>query len=220
MMPLTHAYLVNTTRGTVANRPKLAETPFFENQASPGFFTALRVPLLAGKMVALDASAEVLVSRSAAIALAGSVEAALGLSLTFHRDTQAQPHDPAIVVGVVEDVLYGNYANPTKRIIYRSMRHFGSGSWAIDYAGRPADLVAALQQLPQLADWTVTPLDSPAEVFRQQFVARQSVEVLLAGAAAFALLLALAGVANSLARTVAEAQRAIGISFALGATAS
>ena len=220
MMPLTHAYLVNTTRGTVANRPELAETPFFANQASPGFFAALRVPLLAGKMVALDASAEVVVSRSAAIALAGSPEAALGLSLTFQKDTDTQPRDPTIVVGVVEDVLYGNYANPTKRVIYRSMRRFGSGSWAIDYAGRPADLVAALQQLPELADWTVTPLDSPAEVFRQQFVARQSVEVLLAGAAAFALLLALAGVANSLARTVAEAQQAIGISFALGATAS
>ena len=43
---------------------------------------------------------------------------------------------------------------------------------------------------------------------------------MLAGASAFALLLALAGVANALARTVAQAHRAIGIAFALGATAS
>ena len=221
MGPLASAYQVNSVRGTVPDRPDLAETPFFRNEASPGFFAALRVPLLAGKMFALDASAEVMVSRTAAVALAGSPEAALGLSLTFQEDTRHGPRDPAIVVGVVEDIPYGNYANAEKRVVYYRMHEWSSWqNWVIDFAGRRADLTTALQQLPQVADWTLSPSETPAEVFRNQFVARQSVEVLLAGASAFALLLALAGVANSLARTVAEARQAIGISFALGATAS
>ena len=219
--PLAYSQWVNNIRGTVANRPDLAETPFFHNRASPGFFAALRVPLLAGKMFGSDASAEAVVSRSAAIALAGSPDAALGTSLAIQLDTDTRPRDPAIVVGVVEDIPYGNYANAATRVVYFDPGGFfsSSGTWTIDYAGQPADLVAVLQELPQLAGWTITLLDTPATTFRKQFVARQSVEVVLAGASAFALLLALAGVANSLARTVAEARQAIGIAFALGATA-
>ena len=222
MRPLAPAGHVHSLRGTVADRPDLAETPFFENRASPGFFAALRAPLLAGKMIAADASTEVVVSRTAAVALAGSPEAALGMSFTFRGDTNTRPAlDPVIVVGVVEDIPYGNYANAEKRIIYYGVRQPSAWqSWVIDYSGKSADLVAALGQLPQIADWDITVSDTPAMVFRKQFVARQSIEILLAGASAFALLLALAGVANSLARTVAEAQQAIGITFALGATAS
>ena len=219
--PLAYPQWVNGNRGTVANRPDLAETPFFHNRASPGFFAALRVPLLAGKIFGSGVSAEAVVSRSAAVALAGSPDAALGTSLAIQMDTDTRPRDPAIVVGVVEDIPYGNYANAATRVVYFDPGGFfsSSGTWTIDYAGPPADLVAALQGLPQLADWTITLWDTPATTFRKQFVARQSVEVVLAGASAFALLLALAGVANSLARTVAEARQAIGIAFALGATA-
>ena len=219
--PLAYPQWVNGNRGAVANRPDLAETPFFHNRASPGFFAALRVPLLAGKMFGSGVSAEAVVSRSAAVALAGSPDAALGTSLAIQLDTDTRPRDPAIVVGVVEDIPYGNYANAATRVVYFDPGGFfsSSGNWTIDYAGQPAALVAALQELPQLADWTITLWDTPATTFRKQFVARQSVEVVLAGASAFALLLALAGVANSLARTVAEARQAIGIAFALGATA-
>ena len=223
MWPLADAYRVNTMRGTVSARPDLAEMPFFENRVSPGFFAALRVPLLAGKMFAADASAEVVVSRTAAVALAGSPQAALGMSVAFREDTRTQPRDPAIVVGVVEDVPYGNYANAAKRFIYYGLgpgRIDSSQNWVVDYSAGQEDLVSALQQLPQIAAWDITVWGTPATVFREQFVARQSVEILLAGAAAFALLLALAGVANALARTVAQAHRAIGIAFALGATAS
>ena len=222
MWPLAAARRVHSLRGTVADRPELADTPFFKNRGSPGFFAALRIPLLAGKMFAADASAEVVVSRSAAEALAGSPQAALGMSLTFKGDTQQQPDEPAIVVGVVEDVPYGNYANAARRLVYSGLGQSASSSqdWVVDYSGRPDDLVAALQQLPQIADWDIAVRGTPATLFREQFVARQSVEIVLAGASAFALLLALAGVANSLARTVAQAHRAIGIAFALGATAS
>ena len=207
-------------RGTVQDRPNLAETPFYENRTEPAFFAVLQVPILAGKIPPADADAEVVVSRSAAVTLAGSPEAALGTSLTFKNDTGTRTTEPAIVVGVVEDIPYGHYANAAKRVIYP--RYFPSTSqdWVIDYSGNSDDLVAALQQLPQIADWDVTFEGTPATVFREQFVARQSVEIVLAGASAFALLLALAGVANSLARTVAQAQRAVGIAFALGATAS
>lgn len=221
MWPLAAPYSVTHRRGTLPERPDLATTPFVENQVTPGFFATLQVPLIAGKMFATDASAEVVVSRSAAVALAEDPEAALGMSLTFKGDTNQRPNDPAIVVGVVEDVPYGHYANAVMNVVYYNLNYwFPSQDWVVDYAGRRDDLVAALEELPQFAGLDITIRGTPATMFREQFVARQSVEIVLAGASAFALLLALAGVANSMARTVAQAHRAIGIAFALGATAS
>ena len=221
MLPLAPPFWVTMHRGTLPARPDLATTSFVENQVTPGFFATLRVPLIAGKMFATDASAEVVVSRSAAVALADSPEAALGMSLTFKGDANQRPNDPAIVVGVVEDVPYGHYANAAKNVVYYRLNYWlPSQDWVVDYAGRRDDLVSALQQLPQFAGLNITIQGTPATMFREQFVARQSVEIVLAGASAFALLLALAGVANSMARTVAQAHRAIGIAFALGATAS
>lgn len=221
MWPLAPPYWLAGRRGTLPDRPDLATTTFVQNQVSPGFFAALRVPLIAGKIFVEEAKAEVVVSRSAAVALAENPEAALGMSLTFKGDTSQRPKDPAIVVGVVEDVPYGHYANAVKNVAYYSLDYWlSSQDWVVDYIGKRENLVAALEELPQLAGLNITIRGTPATTFREQFVAKQSVEIVLAGASAFALLLALAGVANSLARTVAQAHRAIGVAFALGATAS
>ncbi len=223
LWPLDNAYMVNTTRGKIADRPGLAATPFFKNAVAPEFFSALGVPLVAGKMFGADSTAEAVLSRSAAAALAGDPDDALGLALTFQPDAQVgqwRP-SPATVVGVVEDVPYGDYARASKRVIYfNKAQLFSSQKWVIAYSGEPADLVDALQRVPQLADWEITVQGTPATEFRKQFVAKRSVEIVLAAASAFALLLALAGVANSLARTVAQGHRSIGIAFALGATSA
>ena len=61
-------------------------------------------------------------------------------------------------------------------------------------------------------------IGTPADLFRTQFMARRSVEILLADAAALTLLLALGGIAASQARRLAEDRRAIGIGIALGAS--
>ena len=80
------------------------------------------------------------------------------------------------------------------------------------------DAVDVLGQLPIFAGWQIDIADTPGETFRKQFLAKRSVEIVLSVAGAFALVLALSGVGNSLARTMAEARTPIGIRFALGAS--
>ena len=56
-------------------------------------------------------------------------------------------------------------------------------------------------------------------MFDEQFAERRSVELVLAVCATCVLVLALAGIATSLSRTIADAEASIGIHFTVGATA-
>ena len=159
---------------------------------------------------------EVLVSRSAAEAL-GGIESVLGAPLVTKGDTGSTSE--AMVVGVVGDVPYGDYAAAAGRpVVYSPNPGFWNHQrWLID-ADAGVDVVEILGQLPEFAGWEVTLGDTPAESFRKQFLAKRSVEIVLSVASGFALVLALSGVANTLARAIAEDRAPIGIRFALGAT--
>lgn len=197
----------------VVGRPELADTPFFENSVTPGFFRTLGVEILAGREFEGLNYSEVVVSRSAAEAL-GGVDAVLGAPLRL--EGRMGDGSESTIVGVVGEIPYGGSVAETA-MIYRSIRTLSTHQeWLID-ADPGLDVVEALGALPQFAGWEVELGDSPAVTFRKQFLARRSVEIVLSIAAVFALVLALAGIGNSLARTVAEARAQIGIRFALGA---
>lgn len=198
----------------VLDRPDLADTPFFENSVTAGFFETLGVELLAGRPFGPE-QGEVVVSRSAAEAL-GGVEAALGTRLGLRG--QHSGESEATIVGVVDDVPYGGYAATGTPMVYSPSTYLSSRQrWLID-ADAGFDAIDALGQLPVFAGWQMEIADTPAETFRKQFLAKRSVEIVLSVAGAFALALALSGVGNSLARTIAEARTPIGIRFALGAS--
>lgn len=61
-------------------------------------------------------------------------------------------------------------------------------------------------------------IGTPAEIFREQFLAAHSIEAALGAACAFALMLSLVGVAMSIGRGIAAAGRHIGIFLSVGAT--
>ena len=198
----------------IAGAPELEDVTFFENEVTPSFFRTFGVELLAGRMFDENPT-EIIISRSAAEAL-GGVDVVLGTPLTVVREGGWEQE--RTVVGVVGDVPYGEYTDGVPPMIYEprygdAYRH----RWLIN-AEPGLDLAEALTQLPQYEGWEVEIQDTPAQRFRKQFLAKRSVEVVLAMAAGFALVLALSGVGNSLARNIAETRSRIGIRFALGAT--
>ena len=140
----------------------------------------------------------------------------LGTPLTVKHESGWEQQKT--VVGVVGEVPYGDYADGVPLMIYQPK--YGDAyqhRWLID-AEPGLDLADALTQLPRYEGWEVELWDTPAQRFRKQFLAKRSVEVVLAVAAGFALVLALSGVGNSLARNIAETRSRVGIRFALGAT--
>lgn len=123
------------------------------------------------------------------------------------------------VVGVVQDMLYGDYVAGIDRIIYFPKNSLAfANKWLIAHDGDGADIVSAIRQLPQYADWEVSVVGTPESLFREQFLEERTVEMILSGAAAFALILAIIGIIYSLARALVDERAAIGIRFALGAT--
>ena len=122
------------------------------------------------------------------------------------------------MVGVVEDIVYGDYAAPARRMVYSGQSSVSTGQqWVIDTEA-DMDAVELLRTMPEFEGWEINDRGTPASLFRDEFLGRRSVEIMLSVAAGFALLLALAGMANSMARNIVEDRSAIGIRFALGAT--
>ena len=213
--PLAAPDAIQQYRRNVVGRPELADTPFYGNAVTAGYFSTLGIELLAGRAFDAEKRNEVVVSLSAAETL-GGVEAVLGSPLV--TSSQFDGESETTVVGVVGDAPYGGYAGLGNRVVYSPMQMlFNQQKWLVD-AEPTVDVADALRQLPGFAGWDITHVGTPESVFREQFLARRSVEIVLSVAAAFALLLALAGIANSLARSIAEARSPIGIRFALGAT--
>lgn len=217
LMPLAHAGSLRFYLVEILGHAGLDETPFHRNAVTPGYFATLGVDFLAGRTFEAESQNEVVVSRSAAEAL-GGVNEVLGLPLSL-SNTVSRSQVEVVVVGVVDDIVYGDYAVPARRIVYSALEQRSSDwqRWVIDMEG---DVEAAdvLRQMPGYEGWEITDVGTPALRFRDEFLARRSVEIMLSIAAGFALLLALAGMANSMARNIVEDRSAIGIRFALGAT--
>ena len=211
LAPLNELHLLTQE---VLDRPELTDTPFFANDVTPSFFDTLGVELLAGRLFQ-DERGEVVISRSAADLL-GGIKAVVGTPLGLRGQYAGERE--ATIVGVVGDVPYGGYAATGTPMVYSPRTYLSSRQrWLID-ADADFDAVDVLGQLPLFAGWQIDITDTPAETFRKQFLAKRSVEIVLSVAGAFALVLALSGVGNSLARTIAEARTPIGIRFALGAS--
>lgn len=186
------------------------------------YFHTLGIPLLAGRLH--EADAEVVVSKSLATRLVdfdADLSLALGQAIRVRREahSEADADRVATVVGVVDDIAYGHYLDGERTVVYGDSRGAPwDQRWAIDHDGDAATVLAALRQAKGLEGFEVFEIGTPASLFRTQFMARRSVEILLAGAASLALLLALAGIAASQARHLREDRHAIGISLAVGAT--
>ena len=219
MLPLLAETIGPANRAVVPGRRDLAGAMFYRNGVAPPYFDVLGIELLAGRVFDGVAGSEVVLARTTAESLAGSIEGALGMAFAYVTDTplgRARGTEVTTVVGVVEDVAYGPVHEAPRRVFYRMVEDPGNGLFVVQESGRDADIVGELQADRDIED--AYRIGTVAEIFDELVLARRNAEVVLAVAAVLALTLALAGVGFSLAKEMAGSAHAVGVRLALGAT--
>ena len=221
LLPLLSESVQPTNRARVVVPAWLAERTFYRNRVDAPFFDVLGVELLAGSFLDGRRTREAVLSRRAAALFAGEVADAVGMTVELALDNAPGRGDVLTVVGVVEDVPYGGLEEPPRAVVYTSRSDADAAVdfhdlWVIRHEGGADEVVGLLHRLGgEVAE--AYRIGTPEGILAEQFEKR-SVDAVLALAGGFAFVLAVAGVAGALARTVAHQSKQVGVRYALGAT--
>lgn len=221
MLPLLAETVQGRNRVGVYGRKGLEDVTLYRNAVGVEFFRTLGLEFVAGRSLDSASPAEAVVSRSVAKRLFGDdptevLGQSLGLAPASGRDSR-EPPAPVTVVGVVEDLPYQASLDAIRFVVYSRSPDLPHGEerWLVRHTGSEDALMASINDR---FGSEVFRVGTVREIFRGQFLARRSVEVILALGALFGALLSAGGVAVSLAKWIAGSGRSIGIRLGVGAT--
>lgn len=221
MLPLLAETVQGRNRMGVSGRKGLEDVTVYRNAVGVEFFRTLGLEIVAGRSLDRASPSEAVLSRAAAKRLFGedptdALGQSFGLAGASGRDSR-EPRAPLTVVGVVEDMPYQADLEAIRFVVYSRSPDLPHGEerWVVRHTGSEDALMASINN--RFAG-EVFRVGTVREIFRGQFLARRSVEAILALGALFASLLAVGGVAVSLAKWIAASGRSIGIRLGVGAT--
>jgi len=196
-------------------RGRALREPVTVNVVSPGFFSALRIPLRTGRPI--EGS-----DRERAVAVLSERTARLLQGTALGERVSLGGFGEAEVVGVVGDVSYGRLVEPRPPVVYLSSRpHAPLPGWlvvrsALDPGGLTPRLHGALEGLSH--DLTVRDVATMDERLAADVAELRLVMVLVASLGVLAVVLAAVGLHGLLAHEVGRRLRDLGIRLALGAS--
>ena len=191
------------------------------NVVDSGYFTALRIPQLAGSQfgrAVQDQSSEIIINQRAAEALFGdaSGRAALGKRLILASEP------PYTIIGVVGDVHYQALATAPVAAAYRSMALPNaprSMALVVHSSGPPDATLLAIKKIVQDIDPSVSIFNVEAmdDVVRASTAQLSLTLMLMTAAAVITLMLGAIGLYSVMAYMVALRKREFGVRIAIGA---